>query len=131
MTEQNVKLRISNMTKRYSNGDGVSNIDLEVKEGEIITLLGPSGCGKSTILRTIGGFIGVDQGEILIDGHPVQDLPPEKRPTAMVFQSYNLWPHMTIYDNLAFGLQIKKVPKKEIAARIDRMLQLVHMEGHE
>ncbi len=126
-----VKLRISNMTKRYHNGDGVSDIDLDVREGEIVTLLGPSGCGKSTILRTIGGFIGVDKGEILIDGKPVQHLPPEKRPTAMVFQSYNLWPHMTIYDNLAFGLQIKKMPKKEIAARIDKMLRLVHMEGHE
>ena len=131
VTENAIKLQIKNVNKHYSNGDGISDISLDIHEGELLTLLGPSGCGKSTILRTLGGFISVDSGEILIDGEPVQQLPPEKRPTAMVFQSYNLWPHMTIYENLAFGLRIKKMPKAEMDQRIRDMLALVSMQGHE
>ena len=96
-----------------------------------MTMLGPSGCGKSTILRTLGGFLDIDKGDILIDGQSVKDLPPEKRPTAMVFQSYNLWPHMTVYENLAFGLEIKKVPKNVIRSEIERGLKLVNMSGYE
>lgn len=126
-----VKLEIRNMTKKYDNGDGVENINLNVYEGEIVTFLGPSGCGKSTILRTIGGFMDVTSGDILIDGKSIVDLPPERRPTAMVFQSYNLWPHMTIYENLAFGLKLRKIPKKTIDADIKKMLALVSMSGCE
>ncbi len=117
------------MKKKYKNGDGVENINIDVYEGEFLTMLGPSGCGKSTILRTLGGFLDIDEGEILIDGLPVQNLPPEKRPTAMVFQSYNLWPHMTVYDNLAFGLEIKKMPKDQIKREIEKGLKLVKMES--
>lgn len=117
------------MKKKYKNGDGVENINIDVYEGEFLTMLGPSGCGKSTILRTLGGFLDIDEGEILIDGRPVQNLPPEKRPTAMVFQSYNLWPHMTVYDNLAFGLEIKKMPKDQIKREIEKGLKLVKMES--
>lgn len=124
------KLQIVNMSKLYDNGDGVKNINLDIKEGEMLTLLGPSGCGKSTILRTLGGFIDISSGEIRIDGNQVQQLPPEKRPTAMVFQSYNLWPHMSIFENLAFGLKIKKMPKAEIAKRVPEMLKLVGMQDH-
>ncbi len=131
MTGKKVKLQIKNMTKKYANGDGVENIDLDVYEGEFVTMLGPSGCGKSTILRTLGGFLEVDSGEILIDGEPVHKLPPEKRPTAMVFQSYNLWPHMTIFENLTFGLKIRKVEKNEMKERAEKMLALVGMSGHE
>ncbi len=130
MTDRKIKLQIKNMTKKYANGDGVENIDLDVYEGEFVTMLGPSGCGKSTILRTLGGFLNVDDGEILLDGAPIHQLPPEKRPTAMVFQSYNLWPHMTIYENLTFGLKIRKVEKKEMTERADKMLELVGMTGH-
>lgn len=129
--ENEIKLQIRNMSKHYSNGEGVSHIDLRVRTAELITLLGPSGCGKSTILRTLGGFLSIDEGEILIDGEPVQGLPPEKRPTSMVFQSYNLWPHMTVYENLAFGLKIKKLQKDEIRERIGEMLELVRMTGYE
>ena len=117
------------MKKKYKNGDGVENINIDVYEGEFLTMLGPSGCGKSTILSTLGGFLDIDEGEILIDGLPVQNLPPEKRPTAMVFQSYNLWPHMTVYDNLAFGLEIKKMPKDQIKREIEKGLKLVKMES--
>ena len=123
--ERKVKLQITGMEKKYKNGDGVENINIDVYEGEFVTMLGPSGCGKSTILRTLGGFLDIDKGDILINGESVKDLPPEKRPTAMVFQSYNLWPHMTVYENLAFGLEIKKTPKAEADANVEEMLDIV------
>ncbi len=131
MSERKIKLQIKDMTKKYDNGDGVEHINLDIYEGEIVTFLGPSGCGKTTILRTIGGFLDVTSGDITIDGQSIIGLPPEKRPTAMVFQSYNLWPHMTIYENLAFGLKLRKVPKAEIDTDIKKMLALVSMSGCE
>ena len=127
----NAKLEIVNMTKLYSNGDGVKNVNISVSEGELVTLLGPSGCGKTTILRTIGGFIDLNEGDILINGKSIIALPQEKRPTAMVFQSYNLWPHMTVYDNMEFGLRLRKVPRAERRERIMQMLDLVKMPGTE
>lgn len=127
----NAKLEIVNMTKLYSNGDGVKNVNISVSEGELVTLLGPSGCGKTTILRTIGGFIDLNEGDILINGKSIIALPPEKRPTAMVFQSYNLWPHMTVYDNMEFGLKLRKVPRAERRERIMQMLELIKMPGTE
>ena len=131
MKDRKVKLEIKNMAKKYDNGDGVENINLEIYEGEIVTFLGPSGCGKYTILRTIGGFMDVTSGDILIDGNSIVGLSPENRPTAMVFQSYNLWPHMTIYENLAFGMKLRKIPKKTIDEDIENMLALVSMSGCE
>jgi putative spermidine/putrescine transport system ATP-binding protein len=119
------------MDKIYDNGDGVRNINLDVYTGELVTMLGPSGCGKTTILRTIGGFLTIDKGDITIDSKSIAALPPEKRPTAMVFQSYNLWPHMSIYENLAFGLKLRKVPKDDIRRRIEAMLEMVNMSGSE
>ena len=131
MSERKVKLQIKDMTKKYDNGDGVEHINLDIYEGEIVTFLGPSGCGKTTILRTIGGFLDVTSGDITVDGQSIIGMPPEKRPTAMVFQSYNLWPHMTIYENLAFGLKLRKVPKAEINADVKKYLDLVSMPGCE
>jgi putative spermidine/putrescine transport system ATP-binding protein len=125
------KLRLQNITKLYPNGDGVRHVDLDIHSGELLSLLGPSGCGKTTILRVIGGFLIQDEGSVVLDDQHIENLPPEKRPTTMVFQSYNLWPHMTVRENLAFGLKIHKVPKalqdKDIAA----MLDLVGMPGVE
>ena len=129
--DDNIKLKIQNVTKMYNNGDGVKDINLSVRKGELVTLLGPSGCGKTTILRTVGGFIELNGGDILIDGKSIIHLPPEKRPTAMVFQSYNLWPHMSVYKNLEYGLKLRKVPKPEIERRIKEGLALVRMEGYE
>ena len=129
--ENSVKLDIIDMTKLYKNGDGVKNIFLQVKEGELLTLLGPSGCGKTTILRTIGGFIDVTSGDITIDGKSIVAMPPEKRPTSMVFQSYNLWPHMTVKQNLEYGLKLRKVPAAEREKRIAEGLALVKMTGFE
>ena len=131
MSERKIKLQIKDMTKKYDNGDGVEHINLDIYEGEIVTFLGPSGCGKTTILRTIGGFLDVTSGDITVDGQSISGMPPEKRPTAMVFQSYNLWPHMTIYENLAFGLKLRKVPKAEINADVKKYLDLVSMPGCE
>ena len=128
--KEKIKLEIKNMKKIYPNGDGVENINIQVHEGEFVTMLRPSGCGKSTILRTLGGFLKIDGGEILLDDQAIQDLPPEKRPTAMVFQSYNLWPHMTVYENLMFGLKIRKVPKAVMQKEADEALKLVGMEGY-
>ena len=129
--EKSVKLDIIDMTKLYKNGDGVKNIYLQVHEGELLTLLGPSGCGKTTILRTIGGFIEVTSGDITIDGKSIVNLAPEKRPTSMVFQSYNLWPHMTVQQNLEYGLKLRKVPAAERAKRVEEGLALVKMSGFE
>ena len=131
MNENVIKLSVINMTKLYDNGDGVKNVNIDVHEGELVTLLGPSGCGKTTILRAIGGFNDVTDGDITIDGKSIITLPPEKRPTSMVFQSYNLWPHMTVHDNLEFGLKLKKIPKAEREERIAHGLELVKMTGFE
>ena len=128
--KKKIKLEIKNMKKTYPNGDGVENINIQVHEGEFVTMLGPSGCGKSTILRTLGGFLKIDGGEILLDEQEIQDLPPEKRPTAMVFQSYNLWPHMTVYENLMFGLKLRRVPKNVMKKEADEALKLVGMDGY-
>lgn len=122
-----VQLSIRGITKRYPSGDGVSDFSLDVRKNELVTLLGPSGCGKTTVLRTIGGFLEPDRGEILVEGKSVVHLPPEKRPSAMVFQSYNLWPHMTVYENLAFGLRLRKMRKKDIQLAVERGLQLVRL----
>lgn len=126
-----IQLSIQELTKRFKTGDGVKGISLDVMKGELVTLLGPSGCGKTTVLRSIGGFLDPDSGDIQIQGKSVLKLPPEKRPTAMVFQSYNLWPHMTVYDNLAFGLKIRKVKKAEIDRQVKEALALVRLESAE
>ena len=131
MSERKIKLQLKDMAKKYPNGDGVEHINLDIYEGEIVSFLGPSGCGKTTILRAIGGFHDVTGGDITIDGQSIIALPPENRPTAMVFQSYNLWPHMTIYENRAFGLKLRKIPQKQIDADIKDALKLVSMSGSE
>lgn len=124
-----VKVKIEDLSVIYDNGDGVKNINLDINSNEIVTLLGPSGCGKSTILRALGGFNPVSSGHIYIEGINVTDLAPENRPTSMVFQGYNLWPHMTVYENLAYGLKLRKVDKKTIDSKIDNILKLLHMVG--
>ncbi|NGZ76890.1 ABC transporter ATP-binding protein [Saccharibacillus alkalitolerans] len=126
-----MQLSVRELAKRYKTGDGVGGINIEIEKGELVTLLGPSGCGKTTVLRSIGGFLEPDSGDILIEGKSVIGLPPEKRPTSMVFQSYNLWSHMSVYDNLAFGLKIRKMPKAEIRGAVADALKLVRLSGFE
>ncbi|SDZ62915.1 putative spermidine/putrescine transport system ATP-binding protein [Evansella caseinilytica] len=126
-----IQLSITNVTKLYPTGEGVKDINIDVRHGELVTLLGPSGCGKTTVLRSAGGFIDPDEGEITITGESVVNIPPEKRPTAMVFQSYNLWPHMTVEDNLAFSLKLKKMKKREWKEKVCWALALVQLSGTE
>ena len=125
-------IELKHITKIFDNDfTAVSDFSLEVKRGEFVTFLGPSGCGKTTILRMIAGFESPTEGEILLGGNNITDLPPNKRPINTVFQRYALFPHMNIYDNIAFGLKQKKTPKAEIENKVRRVLKLVDLEGFE
>lgn len=124
-----IQLNITQLTHLYKTGDGIKNINLQVKKGELVTLLGPSGCGKTTILRSVGGFVQPQAGTISVADQNINDLPPEKRPTAMVFQSYNLWPHMTVYENLAFSMKLRKINRKEVSKKVEWALDLIQLEG--
>ena len=117
------------VSKGYKDTTAVDDLSLHIKDREFVALLGPSGCGKTTTLRMLAGFIRPDSGQILIDGRDVTDVPPERRPTAMVFQSYALWPHMTVADNIAFGLRLRRLPKSEVDDRTARMLEVVGLPG--
>jgi len=118
-------LQLVNLTKRFGTTAAVHSFSLDVHDGELMCLLGPSGCGKTTTLRMIGGFATPDGGDILIEGHSVLALPPERRPTAMVFQRFNLWPHMTVTDNIAFGLRLRRLPAAAIHRKVGEALELV------
>lgn len=120
-------LEIKQITKLFDGHPAVDDISLTINRGEIFALLGASGCGKSTLLRMLAGFERPSSGQILLDGVDIVDVQPYDRPINMMFQSYALFPHMNVYDNVAFGLQQDKMPKDEIAARVTRMLDLVHM----
>ena len=125
-------IELRGICKVYEDGyKAVDDFNLEVKRGEFVTLLGPSGCGKTTTLRMIAGFLMPSSGEILLNGKSIQDLPPYKRPVNTVFQRYALFPHMNIYNNIAFGLKQKKMPKDVIARKVRRVLDLVDLEGFE
>ncbi|MBQ8973830.1 MAG: ABC transporter ATP-binding protein [Clostridia bacterium] len=109
----------------------VHDVDLSIAPGSFVTLLGPSGCGKTTTLRMIAGFESPDEGDIYLGGEPINELTPNKRDTAMVFQSYALFPHYNVFDNVAYGLRLRKVPKAEIQRRVTEILALVELEGME
>ena len=107
----------------------VSDVNLEIQKGELVTLLGPSGCGKTTTLRMIAGFEFPTSGKIILDGEEINTLPPHKRGMSMVFQSYAIFPHLDVFENIAYGLNVQKIPKKTINEKVDRVLSLVHLEG--
>ena len=109
----------------------VHDVALDIEPGSFVTLLGPSGCGKTTTLRMIAGFESPDEGEIYLGGEPINELTPNKRDTAMVFQSYALFPHYNVYDNVAYGLKLRKVPPAEIKERVTNILKLVELSGME
>ncbi len=118
-------LQLKNLTKRFGKKVvAVKGIDLEVHDGEYLVLLGPSGCGKTTTLRMIAGLEEVTDGEIILDGADITDLPPRKRDISMVFQSYAVWPHMTVYDNIAFALKLKKMPRSEIDRTVREVAEM-------
>ena len=109
----------------------LKEIDLSIHDKEFVTLLGPSGCGKTTTLRIIGGFLSPDEGSVIFDGKDIKDIPPYKRPVNTVFQKYALFPHLNVFENVAFGLRVKKVKEKEIVERVQAMLALVNLKGFE
>ena len=123
------RVELRGVTKAYGAAAAVREIDLEARDGEFLTILGPSGCGKTTTLRIIAGLLDPDAGEVLIDGRPVHHLPAHRRETAMVFQSYALFPHMTVAENVAFGLRMRRVPADERRARVAEALEMVELGG--
>ena len=124
-------ISLQNLTKRFGAVTAVDDVSLKVESGTLVCLLGPSGCGKTTTLRMIGGFEEPAAGRIFIGDEDVTSLPPYARPTAMVFQSYALFPHMTVYDNIAYGLRARRAAKDEIARRVQDALGLMELHGHE
>ena len=124
-------IELKDLTKSYGGNTVVSRVNLTIRENEFVTLLGPSGCGKTTTLRMIGGFEEPDSGKILFDGQDLVPVPPYRRNINTVFQRYALFPHLNVFENIAFGLHIKKLPKEEIRGRVEKMLRLVDLEGFE
>lgn len=122
-------ITFENVTKRWGKVIGVDNVSLTINEGEFFSLLGPSGCGKTTLLRMLAGFEVPTEGRILIDGKDMSAVPPNKRPINMVFQSYAVFPHMTVLDNVGYGLMVDKVPAEERAKRAEEALALVKLDG--
>jgi iron(III) transport system ATP-binding protein len=129
-------LSLKNISKKFPPRGGVSevtavnNVNLDIEQGDLITLLGPSGCGKTTTLRMIAGFEFPTEGEIVLDGKQINSLPPHKRDMSMVFQSYAIFPHLTVFENIAYGLNVQKLPKAMINERVNKVLDLVHLEGY-
>jgi iron(III) transport system ATP-binding protein len=129
-------LTLENITKVFPSrgnvGDvvAVQDVNLEIQKGELVTLLGPSGCGKTTTLRMMAGFEFPTEGRIVLDGLEINSLPPHKRDMSMVFQSYALFPHLTVFENIAYGLNVQRLSKKTIAERVGRVLDLVHLQGY-
>lgn len=131
MEDRKAIVEIKNVNKRYGDNHVVHDLNLTIYEGEFLTMLGPSGCGKTTILRMIGGFEEPSDGRILVEGERVEEKEPFERNVNTVFQSYALFPHMNIFNNVAYGLKMKKVKKDEIEKRVIEMLQLVQLNGFE
>ena len=137
MEKEKKGVRLDHISKIYKDPKtgkdfyAVKDTCLEIRPGSFVTLLGPSGCGKTTTLRMIAGFESPDEGEIYLGNEAINALPPNKRDTAMVFQSYALLPHYNVFDNVAYGLKLRKVPKDEIKERVTRILELVELSGME
>ncbi len=123
-------ITIRNAVKKFGDFVAIKNINLDIRDGEFFTLLGPSGCGKTTLLRMIAGFNTIEGGEILFNDTVINNVEPSKRNIGMVFQNYAVFPHLSVRDNIAFGLKERKVPKNEIKERVDEMMQLVQIEEH-
>jgi spermidine/putrescine transport system ATP-binding protein len=130
MEERPQLIKLEDVSKEYDGTVVLSDINLYIRKNEFVTLLGPSGCGKTTTLRIIGGFERATTGRVLFDGEDITDLPPYKRRVNTVFQKYALFPHLNVFENIAFGLKVAKRPKDEIKARVEKMLSLVNLKGY-
>jgi iron(III) transport system ATP-binding protein len=124
-----MRISVRGLTKRFGQNTVVNRVDFTIEEGELFTLLGPSGCGKTTLLRLVAGFYAPDEGEIRFNERVVNDVPPDERGIGMVFQNYALWPHMTVAQNVGYGLKLRKVPASEILQRIEGILEKVKLTG--
>jgi len=124
-----MRIAVEKVTKRFGALAAASDVTLAIDEGELFTLLGPSGCGKTTLLRLIAGFYTPDEGEVRFDDQRVNEVPPHDRGSGMVFQNYALWPHMTVFDNVAYGLKLRKLAPAEIAQRVHAVLEKVKLAG--
>ncbi|TEU12377.1 ABC transporter ATP-binding protein [Candidatus Bathyarchaeota archaeon] len=124
-----VKVELKGVTKRFGDVVAAGDVTLQIEDGEFFTFLGPSGCGKTTTMRMIAGLEYPDEGRIFFDGEDVTDLPSFRRNTGMVFQNYALWPHMKVFENVAYGLRVRKVDRAELKKRVDEALELVHLGG--
>ncbi|MBQ0086683.1 MAG: ABC transporter ATP-binding protein [Bacteroidales bacterium] len=131
MADNKVIISLEGVSKWFGDKPVLSDINLKIKQGEFVTLLGPSGCGKSTTLRLIAGFLEPDEGTILLEGRDISELPPHRRPLNTVFQRYALFPHLDVFDNVAFGLKLAHVPEDEIVKRVKKALKIVNMTGYE
>src|ERR671914_916365 len=124
------EIRLERVTKVFKQVHAVDQVDLTIADGEFMVLLGPSGCGKTTLLRSVAGLEQIDGGRVRIGGRDVTDLPPRKRRIAMVFQSYAVFPHMTVFDNIAFGLRMRRVPRPEIDKRVAQAATLLQLQPY-
>ncbi|WP_431222673.1 spermidine/putrescine ABC transporter ATP-binding protein PotA [Serratia sp. L9] len=128
MTEKSSLVTLASLSKSFGGKEIISNLNLEISDGEFVTILGPSGCGKTTVLRLIAGLENADQGQIVLDGQDITDIPAEHRHVNTVFQSYALFPHMTVFENVAFGLRMQKTPDAELTPRVEEALRMVQLE---
>lgn len=129
MSDKASILELKNISKSFDGEPILQNIDLNIQDGAFVTLLGPSGCGKTTTLRILAGFIQPDEGKVIFDGQDITSLPPYKRQVNTIFQRYALFPHLNVFENIAFGLRVNKVPKCEIEERVNEMLKTVNLVG--
>ena len=127
--KNNVIIDLKNISVSFGDNQVLKDLNLYIRDKEFITLLGPSGCGKTTTLRIIAGFIELDEGEVIFDGKKINSLPPHKRQVNTIFQRYALFPHLNVYENVAFGLRIRKTPEKQIKQTVEEMLALVNLKG--
>ncbi len=127
--KNNVIIDLKNISVSFGDNQVLKDLNLYIRDKEFITLLGPSGCGKTTTLRIIAGFIEPDEGEVIFDGKKINSLPPHKRQVNTIFQRYALFPHLNVYENVAFGLRIRKTPEKQIKQTVEEMLALVNLKG--
>jgi multiple sugar transport system ATP-binding protein len=123
------EIRVERVTRQFKTVRAVDDVDITIRDGEFMVLLGPSGCGKTTLLRSIAGLEQIDAGRVMIGETDVTDLPPRKRNIAMVFQSYAVFPHLTVFENIAFGLRMRRAPKSDIPRRVEKAAELLHIEN--